>query len=262
MATDFAEKTALITGAGRGIGRAIALGLGGAGARVILLARTTRQLDETHHLLREQGVPARRISVLPADLADAEDRGRAVAALLTAGRVDLLVNNAATVEPLGPTIGIAAADLRLAFEVNVVAPAALTAAVLPGMVDASWGRVVNVSSGIVAYPAGMIRGNAYATTKAALEAHTVNLAAELAGTGVTVNVYRPGGVDTAMQAWIRSQDPDRIGAGLHERFNKNHAEGSLITPEHSAAGLLAHLAGDDTGAIWDVSTAPVRADAP
>jgi NAD(P)-dependent dehydrogenase (short-subunit alcohol dehydrogenase family) len=262
VATDFAGKTALITGAGRGIGRAIALGLGGAGAGVILLARTTGQLDETRHLLREQGVPARRISVLPADLADAEDRGRAAAAVLTAGRVDLLVNNAATVEPLGPTIGIAAADLRLAFEVNVVAPAALSAAVVPGMADAGWGRVVNVSSGIVAYPAGMIRGNAYATTKAALEAHTVNLAAELAGTGVTVNVYRPGGVDTAMQAWIRSQAPERIGAGLHERFNQSFAEGALITPERSAAGLLAHLAGDDTGAIWDVSTAPVGADAP
>jgi hypothetical protein len=71
----------------------------------------------------------------------------------------------------------------------------------------------------------MVRGNAYATTKAAIEAHTVNLGAELHGTGVTVNAYRPGGVDTAMQAWIRRQDPERIGAGLHERFNKNFAEG-------------------------------------
>ena len=259
MATDFAGKTALITGAGRGIGRAVALGLGGAGARVVLLARTTAQLEETRALLRERGVPAGRVSVLPADLADEEDRGRAVAAALAAGSVDILVNNAATVEPLGPTAGIKAEDLRLAFEVNVVAPATLTAAVLPGMLDAGWGRVVNISSGIVASPAGMVRGNAYATTKAALEAHTVNLAAELRGTGVTVNAYRPGGVDTAMQAWIRRQAPERIGAGLHERFNKNYADGALITPEHSAAALLAHLAGDDTGAIWDVSTAPAGA---
>ena len=178
---------------------------------------------------------------------------------LAAGRVDILVNNAATVEPLGPTARIQAGDLRLAFEVNVIAPAGLTAAVLPGMAEARWGRVVNVSSGIVANPAGMIRGNAYVVTKAALEAHTVNLAAELRGTGVTVNVYRLGGVDTAMQAWIRWQDPERIGAGLHERFNRNYAEGALITPEHSAAALLAHLAGDDTGTIWDVGTAPAGA---
>jgi NAD(P)-dependent dehydrogenase (short-subunit alcohol dehydrogenase family) len=198
-------------------------------------------------------VPAERINVVPADLADEEQRAMAAASVLAAGRVDILVNNAATVEPLGPTAGVAAEDLRLAFEVNVVAPAALTAAVLPGMLGAGWGRVVNISSGVVAYPAGMIRGNAYAATKAALEAHTVNLSAELAGTGVTVNAYRPGGVDTAMQAWIRSQDPERIG-DLHERFNKNYAEGTLITPEHSAAALLALLADDGTGEIWSVST--------
>jgi NAD(P)-dependent dehydrogenase (short-subunit alcohol dehydrogenase family) len=259
VATDFAGKTAMVTGAGRGIGRAAALGLGDAGARVILLARTTAQLEETRALLRERGVPAGRVSLLPADLADEEDRSRAAAAAFAAGRVDILVNNAATVEPLGPTAGIKAEDLRLAFEVNVVAPAALTAAVLPGMLEAGWGRVVNVSSGIVANPAGMVRGNAYAATKAALEAHTVNLAAELRGTGVTVNAYRPGGVDTAMQAWIRRQDPARIGAALHERFNRNYAGGALITPERSAAVLLARLAGDDTGAVWDVSAAPVGA---
>jgi NAD(P)-dependent dehydrogenase (short-subunit alcohol dehydrogenase family) len=253
VATDLAGKTALITGAGRGIGRAIALGLADAGAHVILLARTTGQLEETRALLRESGVPAQRIRVVPADLADEDQRGDAMATVLAAGRVDILVNNAATVEPLGPTVAIKAEDLRLAFEVNVVAPAALTAAVLPGMLQAGWGRIVNVSSGIAANPAGMVRGNAYATTKAALEAHTVNLAAELRGTGVTVNVYRPGGVDTAMQAWIRQQDPERIGAGLHERFNRNYAEGSLITPERSAAVLVARLADDDTGAVWDVA---------
>ena len=251
-------RVVVITGAGRGIGRAVALGLGGAGARVVLLARTTEQLEQTRGLLLGQGVPNERISIAAADLADEQDRDRAAAAVLAAGRVDILVNNAATVEPLGPTTAITAAGLRLAFEVNVIAPAELTAAVLPGMLEAGWGRVVNVSSGIVSNPAGMIRGNAYAATKAALEAHTVNLAAELAGTGVTVNVYRPGGVDTAMQAWIRSQDPGRIGA-LHERFNRNFAEGTLITPGHSAAGLLAQLASEDTGAIWDVSTAPAPA---
>jgi NAD(P)-dependent dehydrogenase (short-subunit alcohol dehydrogenase family) len=259
VATDFAGKTALITGAGRGIGRAIALGLADAGAHVVLLARTTRQLEETQGLLRERGMPAERIRVVPADLGDEVQRDRAMAAVLAAGRVGILVNNAATVEPLGPTAGIAAADLRQALELNVVAAAALTAAVLPGMLAAGWGRIANISSAIAASPARMIGGNAYATTKAALEAHTVNLAAELRGTGVTVNAYRPGGVDTAMQAWIRTQDPERIGAGLHERFTRNYAEGTLITPEHSAAVLLARLAGDDTGAIWDVSAAPASA---
>jgi NAD(P)-dependent dehydrogenase (short-subunit alcohol dehydrogenase family) len=259
VSADFTGKTALITGAGRGIGRAVALGLAGAGADVVLVARTAGQLEETRALARGRGVAAGRISVVPADLADSDDRDRAVTAVLAGGRVDILVNNAATVEPLGPTLGVGADGLRLAFEVNVIAPAALTAAVLPGMLEAAWGRVVNISSGIVAHPAGMVGGNAYAATKAALEAHTVNLAAELAGTGVTVNAYRPGGVDTAMQAWIRGQDPERIGAALHERFTRSFADGALITPERSAAVLLARLSGDDTGAVWDVSAAPVGA---
>ena len=258
METDLAGKTALITGAGRGIGRAVALGLADAGAGLILVARSDGQLAETRAMLLARGTAAGQVRIVPADLGNEERRSRAVRAALAAGRVDILVNNAATVEPLGPTAAVPAAELRRAFELNVVAPAALTAAVLPGMLDAGWGRIVNVSSGIVARPDAMVRFNAYAATKAALEAHTVNLAAELRGTGVTVNAYRPGGVDTAMQAWIRRQDPERIGTAAHERFNQNFADGTLITPGQSAAVLIARLGGDDTGAIWDVSTAPVR----
>jgi NAD(P)-dependent dehydrogenase (short-subunit alcohol dehydrogenase family) len=129
---------------------------------------------------------------------------------------------------------------------------ALTAALLPGMTGAGWGRIVNVSSGIVAHPEAMVRGNAYTATKAALEAHTVNLAAELRGTGVTANVYRPGRVDTVMQEWIRGQDPERIGAALHARFTRSASSGELITPQRSASVLLARLVGDETGAVWDV----------
>ena len=258
MGTVFAGKTALITGAGRGIGRAVALGLADTGAELILVARSADQLAQTQDSLLGGGIPAGQVRIVPADLGDEQQRGRAAAAALAAGRVDILVNNAATVEPLGPTAVIPVAELRRAFELNVIAPAALTAAVLPDMLEAGWGRIVNVSSAIVARPDFMVRFNAYAATKAALEAHTVNLAAELRGTGVTVNAYRPGGVDTAMQAWIRQQDPGRIGTAAHEQFNQNFAEGTLMTPGQSAAALIAHLAGDDTGVIWDVSTAAAR----
>jgi NAD(P)-dependent dehydrogenase (short-subunit alcohol dehydrogenase family) len=258
VAPDFAGKTALITGAGRGIGRAIALGLADAGAGLILLARSAGQLDEARAMLLHRGAEPARIQVIVADLGDEDQRGRAAGAAIEAARVDILINNAATVEPLGVTAAISVAEWRRAFELNVIAPAVLTAAVLPGMLDAGWGRIVNISSAIAARPGSMVRGNAYAATKAALEAHTVNLAAELRGTGVTVNAYRPGGVDTAMQAWIREQDPDRIGTALHTRFNQNFTEGVLITPERSAAALIAHLGGDDSGSVWDVSDAAAR----
>jgi 3-oxoacyl-[acyl-carrier protein] reductase len=175
--------------------------------------------------------------------------------LAAAPEVDVLVNNAATVAPLGPSVGVPSEEYAAAFRLNVLAVADLTFRLLPGMTARGWGRVVNVSSGIVAHPTGMIGGNAYVATKAALEAHTLNLAAELAGTGVTVNGYRPGTVDTAMQEWIREQDPERIGGGLHQRFVDYHRGGALITPEASAAALLRRLVGDETGQIWDVTGA-------
>ena len=123
------------------------------------------------------------------------------------------------------------------------------------MLERGWGRIVNVSSGIVDHPGAMVGLNAYAATKAALEAHTLNLAAELGGTGVTVNVYRPGSVDTAMQGWLRAQPPAEIGAGLHQHFQTSYEQGALITPERSARSLLTRLAGEATGEIWNATDA-------
>jgi NAD(P)-dependent dehydrogenase (short-subunit alcohol dehydrogenase family) len=127
------------------------------------------------------------------------------------------------------------------------APASLAFRLLPERLDAGWGRIANVSSGVAANPRFMIGGNAYATTKAALEAHTLNLAAELADTGVTVNVYRPGTVDTAMQAWIRDRGAGQVSADLHKHFTRLHTEGRLITLEQSARPLVARLDSESTG---------------
>ena len=162
----------------------------------------------------------------------------------------MLVNNAATVGPLGPTAGLDGREVRAAFDLNVVSVVALTAALLPGMVERGWGRVVNMSSGIVARPGAMRGGTTYVATKGALEAHAANLAAELEGTGVTVNVYRPGTVDTAMQEHIRGQDPERVGGGLVERFQQMRDTGSLVTPESSALDLVDRVPGPGTGQVW------------
>lgn len=253
MTASFAGRTALVTGAGRGIGRATALGLAEAGARVAVLARSQDELDEVAGTVRAAGGTALVIRADVGDPGQLDEAAQRVGGEL--GPVDVLVNNAAVVWPLGPTLSISREDWATAVAVNVLAPVTLSALLVPAMVDRGWGRVVNVSSGIVAAPQTMPGGNAYATTKSALEAHTRNLAEELAGTGVTVNVYRPGSVDTAMQAWIRSQSPDEIGAALHQRFVRNHEQGAMLTPEHSAASLLRQLAGDGTGQIWAVDPA-------
>jgi NAD(P)-dependent dehydrogenase (short-subunit alcohol dehydrogenase family) len=245
----FAGRVALVTGAGRGIGRAAALILAAGGADVAVLARSGDELEETAAAVASS---RRKTVAVRADMAE-PDQVAAAAATATSelGPVDVLINNAAVVAPLGPTVKVDLADWQTAIAVNVTGVFQLTAALLPTMIERGWGRVVNISSHIVINPGGMIGGNAYATTKAALEAHTINLAAEIGATGVTVNAYRPGGVDTAMQGWIRSQPADEIGPALHDRFVTSHREGRLITPERSAHVLVDHLAGDDTGQIWE-----------
>jgi NAD(P)-dependent dehydrogenase (short-subunit alcohol dehydrogenase family) len=247
-------RTALVTGAGRGIGRAIALGLADLGAASVLVARSTGELDETIGLVRGHGG---RAVAAPADLgspgAVTEVVSQAEAAL---GPIDVLVNNAATVQPLAPSSTVDITAWNAALQLNVTVPAALAFALLPGMLARGWGRVVNISSGIAASPGAMIGANAYATTKAALEAHTLNLAAELDGSGVTANVYRPGMVDTAMQTWVRDNGKGRLGDATHQNFLRAHEQGALISPEESAAALLRRLTSPDNGQIWDVRDRP------
>jgi NAD(P)-dependent dehydrogenase (short-subunit alcohol dehydrogenase family) len=244
-------RSVLVTGAGRGIGRAIALALAADGARPALVARTAAELEETATLVAAAGVDRPPVAV--GDVRDpAQIREIAAKVRDELGPIDVLVNNAAVVWPLGPTAKVDPLDWEAAFQINVFAVLRMSQEVLPGMLERGWGRIVNVSSGIVAHPGAMVGGNAYAAGKAALEAHSVNLAAELEGTGVTVNAFRPGAVDTAMQGWIRDQDPAEIGSALHERFVGTYESGALITPEDSAAALLAHLRSGGNGQIWDV----------
>lgn len=253
MSGALAGRTALVTGAGRGIGRAIALGVAAEGARVALLSRTADELSEVAAGVNDAGGTA---LVVTADVGKPTAVAEAAARVLEKfGAVDILVNNAAVVTPLGPTLGVDTDLWAAALAVNVIAVVRLSQLLAPGMISRGWGRIVNVSSGIVAHPEGMIGMNAYASSKAALEAHTLNLAAELAGSGVTVNVYRPGSVDTAMQDWIRSQSPEEIGATLHKRFVESFNRGTLLAPEQAARSLLARITSNDTGRIWSVEDA-------
>ncbi|GAA3436764.1 SDR family NAD(P)-dependent oxidoreductase [Kutzneria kofuensis] len=230
-----------MTGAGRGIGRALAVGLAAEGADLVLVARSRDQLEDTAALV---GTNAR---VIPADLGDLAQVAEVAA---EAGPVDILINNAAVPWPAGPTATVDPAEFAYAVAVNVTAVAALTIHLLPGMLQRGWGRIVNLSSGAAQVPAFLNGGNAYTTTKSAVEGHSVNLAAELADTGVTVNIYRPGTVDTSMMTWVRDGGGRRMDPKVHEFFADVQDRGDLLTPDQSAGYLLARLAGDDTGQTW------------
>lgn len=248
-------RTAAVTGAGRGIGRATAVALARAGVRELaLVARSQHELAETADLIASEGTSA---SIIVADLSNPDNIPRVLDELVHGiGDVDILVNNAATVAPLGDSTVLDVHDILTAFQLNVVAPILLTGGVLPGMLSRGWGRIVNISSGVAGRPENMIGGSTYTATKAALEAQTLAMAAEYTGTGVTLNAYRPGTVDTAMQAWIRSRDPKEIGERLHSRFLTMQKSGALITPEQSAAALINHLNRNETGQIWNVHDQP------
>lgn len=248
---DLAGRTALVTGAGRGIGRAIAVDIAAAGAVVAVVARSQDQLADTLFEIESGGGAA---AAFVRDLADLD----AVGTLLPdvereLGPIEVLINNAGTVAPLGPTESLEPSEVQHSLRLNVIAPVVLSAMAIPCMRHRGWGRIVNVSSGVVANPSAMIGGNTYTFAKSALESHTVNLAAELNGSGVTANIYRPGRVDTAMQEWIRGHDPQRVGGGLVERFRGFDESGELITPRASARSLVTRLDSNETGHVWDVA---------
>ncbi|HEV2760216.1 MAG TPA: SDR family NAD(P)-dependent oxidoreductase [Acidimicrobiales bacterium] len=188
-------RTALVTGASRGIGAATARALDRAGARVALAARTQSDLEAVVAGLVNDPV------ALVADLGDATAVGDLAAAAEAAlGRVDVLVNNAAVAQRV-PTIGLDADVVDLLYAINVRAPLLLIAALLPGMIERKRGSIVNLSSvsGVVGTP----NRAAYAATKGAIDAATRSLAIELGPVGIRVNSVAPGAVDTDL--WARNR---------------------------------------------------------
>jgi NAD(P)-dependent dehydrogenase (short-subunit alcohol dehydrogenase family) len=188
-------RTAIVTGASRGIGAAIARALDRAGARVALVARDQEALGSVAADMQNDPV------ILPVDLADADAPARLVAeARDRAGPIDVLVNNAA-LAARAPTDELDAELVDRLYAVNVRAPPLLIAALVPSMVERGRGAIINISSGSAVV--GTPRRAAYAATKGAIDAATRSLAIELGPHGIRVNSVAPGVVDTEM--WARNK---------------------------------------------------------
>jgi citronellol/citronellal dehydrogenase len=200
-------KVAIVTGASRGIGEAIAARLAQEGAKVVATARTADEgesrlsgtLRDTIARIQKAGGEA---TFVKADLAVAADRERLIeTTVATYGPVDILVNNAAITYFI-PVADFPEKRFKLMMEVQVFAPFHLSQLVLPSMKERHTGWIVNISSGAGIHPkppynAGAGRGGTvYGMCKAALERFTTGLAAEVAGDGIAVNVVSPGLVET------------------------------------------------------------------
>jgi meso-butanediol dehydrogenase/(S,S)-butanediol dehydrogenase/diacetyl reductase len=186
-------RIALVTGAGRGIGRAITLGLARAGAHVAVSDRTVPEIEAVAAEVKALG---RRTFFFPLDVSDRAQVAaapRAVAAAL--GPVDILVNNAG-IGSFAPVQRMDDATWDAILAVDLTAPFLVTRGFLPGMYERHWGRVLNVSS--IAGKVGMKHGSAYSAAKHGLIGFTRSLALEAARKGVTANAICPSWTDTPM----------------------------------------------------------------
>ncbi|MGH3329471.1 MAG: SDR family NAD(P)-dependent oxidoreductase [Streptomycetales bacterium] len=226
-------RTCLVTGAGRGIGRAVAVRLAAAGHRVALTARSRDQLDETASRLDGPGL------VLPADIT----APHAVDGLFERveqewGGVEVLVANAgaAASAPLGRTTD---QMWQQQLDLNLTAPFRCTRRAVPGMVERGWGRVVVVAS--VAARRGEPYIVAYTAAKHGVLGMVRSVAAEVAGTGVTANAVCPGYVDTPMTDANVERLAGRTGreaADIRTGLAGKQPIGRLVTPDEVADAVL------------------------
>jgi 3-oxoacyl-[acyl-carrier protein] reductase len=206
---DLSGKTALVTGASRGIGRAIALELARAGADIVVHYRTrVEHACEVEAAIRALGRSARPVQADVSRSADIERLAR------EAGRIDILINNAGIAKPQ-PFEGITEADWDQVVDTNLKSCFLLTQALLPGMRERLWGRIINLSS--VAAQVGGVVGPHYAASKAGMHGLTHFYASRLAKEGITVNAIAPALIETDMVIANMKATPDRIPVG---RFGK------------------------------------------
>ncbi len=185
-------KVAVVTGASKGIGEAVARGLAAAGAKVVVSSRKQTAVDQVAEAIRADGGEA---TAIACHVGDAEAREALVARTLEAyGGVDVLVNNAATNPVFGPSLNVDAAAFRKIMEVNLEAPFELAKGVHPSMSARGGGSIVNISSigGIRPEPGLGI----YSVSKAGLVSLTKVLAREWGPSGIRVNAVCPGLIKT------------------------------------------------------------------
>ena len=239
-------KVIIVTGASRGIGSAAATALAASGATVVLTARDGKLTEE---VARSIGGKA---SARACDVADyAAFAGLVAETKSRFGRIDALVNNAGVIEPIAPIAESDPAEWARNVAINLTGAYHAIRAVLPVMLEAGGGTIVNVSSGAAIRP---LEGwSAYCSAKAGLHMLTRAVALETAGRGIRVFGFQPGTTDTDMQVLIRASGINPISQIPRE---------NLIPVAHPAAAIvyLCTSAADDlNGQEFSLRDEPFRA---
>lgn len=240
------NRIALVTGAGRGIGRAIAAGLAAERARV---AVTARSVDELENLAREVRAGGGEALVVPDDLSDRSAPARIVRTVAdTWGPIEILVNNAGVGSSQNPKPLVEFDDdfWDLTLMVNLTAPYLLTKLVLPSMMEREWGRIINISS--IAGRIGGEHGAAYGVSKHGLLGLTRSTAVEAAAHGITANAVCPGVTRSRLNDRRLEYDSQRLGVSFEQLERESTPLGRRLEPEEVSV-LAVQLARDEARGI-------------
>jgi len=248
------DKTALVTGGGRGIGAAIAVAFARQGADVIVAARSVDQLAQTVNAIEATG---RKGIAIPADLSRREAIASWVESIFSQNlSIDILVNNAGIGSGFNakPVVDFDDDFWDKSIALNLTVPYLLTKAFLPGMIKAGWGRVINISS--ILGKIGISTGAAYSASKHGLIGLTRSAALETATTGVTVNAICPGPIRTSMLARRMKATAEVSGESLADMEKNMNPMQRLLEPDE-VAEVAVFLASDGakgiTGQAYNIS---------
>jgi 3-oxoacyl-[acyl-carrier protein] reductase len=236
-----AGNVAVVTGAGRGIGRAIALALGAEGVHLVLAARNVGELQQTASEVAKFAVQC---DVVPTDVSDPEQVQALVDRTLRRfDRIDILVNNAGMQGPIGPLVDNDDRAWLHTFQVNVLGTFYCAKRTLPHMIARRSGKIINLSGGGAVSPRPNF--SAYSASKAAVVRLTETLAEEVSAFNIQVNAVAPGAVNTHMLQEV-IEAGESAGAEL-EAARRRKADGG--TPPESAARLVLFLASKASGSL-------------
>lgn len=239
-------RVALVTGAGRGIGRAIAVALARHGAKVVAAARSE---DELQSLVDEVGDAGGSATAVTVDLAErAQSKELLSRATESFGPIDILVNNAGVGSSGDPRAFVEFHDQfwDLTMEVNLNAPYILSKAALPHMLEQQWGRIMTIAS--INSRQAALHGCAYTASKHGVLGLMRSIATEVSSQGVTVNCICPGPVRTKMNDIRVQYDADRLGKDFAEHEKGLTLVGGRLVPD-DIAPMAVYLASDDARMI-------------